>query len=89
MSTLEDLWRMTTLEYLWPQKNYNSESADNTIIIAIPPIIEYGLQAKPSILYRPIVFFDAARDDNDNYNLRNFNCKFFIGKVSIICFLRP
>ena len=70
-------------------KNHNSESADNTIIFTIPAIIEYELQAKPSILYRPIVFFDAARDDNDNYNLWNFNCKFFIGRFSIICFLRP
>ena len=29
-------------------------------------MFEYGLQAKPSILHRAIVFFAAARDDNDN-----------------------
>ena len=37
---------------------------------------EYGPQAKPSILYRAIVFFAAARDDNDNYYRRKYNYDF-------------
>ena len=33
MPTLRYLWPMSTLEDLWPQKNYNYESADNVINI--------------------------------------------------------
>ena len=42
MSTLEELWQMSTLEDLGPQKHYNHESADKynynprMIIITIP-----------------------------------------------------
>ena len=39
MSTLEDFGPMSTLEDLEPQKNYDYESADNKVIILIPPII--------------------------------------------------
>ena len=40
-------------------------------------IIEFGLQVKPSNLYRAIVFFAAARDDNDyNYYRRNYSYSF-------------
>ena len=30
---------MSTLQDLWPQKNYNYKSADNQIIIIIPPVL--------------------------------------------------
>ena len=48
--------------------------------------IEYGLQAKPSILYRAIVFFAATRNDNYNYYRRNCNYNLIIGGFIIIFF---